>query len=190
MRIITGMARGARLKAPKGLRTRPTADRVKESLFSILGDRVRGARVLDLFAGTGSLGLEALSRGASSAVFVDRATIALVRENAVHTHLFARAQFFSQDVFLALSRLKAVGETFDLVFCDPPYEAGLWQRVLLALDTSSLLSPAVQVVVECDAAEGEEPFLSSLSLRRTVRYGRTTQILIFAPRMAGQEAQR
>ena len=85
MRIITGTARGARLKAPKGIDTRPTADRVKESLFSILGQRVRGARVLDLFAGMGGLGLEALSRGAVAAVFVDRATIPLIRENAVRS---------------------------------------------------------------------------------------------------------
>lgn len=188
MRIITGTARGARLKAPKGVHTRPTADRVKESLFSILGDRVRGTRVLDLFAGTGSLGLEALSRGASSAVFVDRATVPLLRENAGHTHLLERARFLAQDVFSALSRLAAEGETFDLVFCDPPYEAGLWQRVLLALEGAPLLSPAARVVVECGAADGEGPPLSVLSLRRAVRYGRTTQILIFAPQAAGQEA--
>ena len=188
MRIITGTARGARLKAPKGLDTRPTADRVKESLFSILGERVRGARVLDLFAGTGSLGLEALSRGAASAVFVDRATVSVIRENAVHTHLLASAQFLRQDVLTALPRLAAAGEKFDLVFCDPPYETGLWQRVLLALDRFPLLSPEALVVVERGAAKKELPPFSTLVWQRTVRYGRTTQILILESCEAEQEA--
>lgn len=188
MRIITGTARGARLKAPKGIDTRPTADRVKESLFSILGQRVRGARVLDLFAGTGGLGLEALSRGAVAAVFVDRATIPLIRENAVHTHLLENAQFLRQDVFSAVSCLAAAGERFDLIFCDPPYEKGLWQRVLSALDGSPLLSPGALVMVECGAGEREMPPLSTLALRRAVGYGRTTQILIFEPCEARQEA--
>ena len=188
MRIIAGTARGARLKAPKGIDTRPTADRVKESLFSILGQRVRGARVLDLFAGTGGLGLEALSRGAAAAVFVDRATIPLIRENAAHTHLLERAQFLRQDVFTAVSRLAAAEERFDLIFCDPPYEKGLWQRVLSVLDESPLLSPGALVMVECGAGEREIPSLSALALRRAVGYGRTTQILIFGPCEARQEA--
>lgn len=188
MRIIAGTARGARLKAPKGIDTRPTADRVKESLFSILGQRVRGARVLDLFAGTGGLGLEALSRGAAAAIFVDRATVPLIKENATHTHLLERAQFLRQDVFTAFSRLAAAGERFDLIFCDPPYEKGLWQRVLSVLDESPLLFPDALVVVECGAHEGEMASLSALALRRAVGYGRTTQILIFEMRTAGQEA--
>lgn len=188
MRIITGTARGARLKAPKGIDTRPTADRVKESLFNILGERVRDAQVLDLFAGTGGLGLEALSRGAAGAVFVDRETIPLIRENAAHTHLLAHARFLRQDVFSALLRLEAAGERFDFVFCDPPYEKGLWQRVLSALDGSPLLPPGALLMVECGAGEREMPPLSALSLRRVVGYGRTTQILMFEPCAAGKEA--
>ena len=103
MRIITGKARGARLKAPKGLLTRPTSDRIKESLFNILGARVVGRRVLDLFAGTGGLGLEALSRGAASAVFVDRATENILKENAEHAHLAEDARILRADSIPSIS---------------------------------------------------------------------------------------
>ena len=179
MRIITGRARGARLKTPKGLLTRPTSDRVKESLFSILGGRVAGRRVLDLFAGTGSLGLEALSRGAASAVFVDRATEAVLRENAEHTRLGETARILRGDVFSALARLAAEGAVFDLVFCDPPYHKGLWERALTALDASPVLSEGALVIVESGEDEKEIPPLSRLSLVREERYGHTTRVRIF-----------
>ncbi|MBR1761427.1 MAG: 16S rRNA (guanine(966)-N(2))-methyltransferase RsmD [Schwartzia sp.] len=185
MRIITGKARGARLKAPKGLSTRPTSDRVKESLFSILGGRVVGRRVLDLFAGTGSLGLEALSRGASFAVLVDRATGNLLRDNAEHTRLAASARVMRGDVFASLSRLAAEGERFDLVFCDPPYAKGLWERTLAMLDTSPVLSEGALVVAECGGDERTVPPLSRLSLSREEHYGHTTLVRIFAAREDG-----
>ena len=179
MRIITGRARGARLKTPKGLLTRPTSDRVKESLFSILGGRVVGRRVLDLFAGTGSLGLEALSRGAASAVFVDRATEHVLRENAEHTRLNETARILRGDVFSALSRLAAESAVFDLVFCDPPYHKGLWERALTALDASPVLSEGALVIVESGEDEKDIPSLSRLSLVREERYGHTTRVRIF-----------
>lgn len=182
MRIITGTARGARLKAPKGMETRPTSDRVKESLFSILGARVRGRRVLDLFAGTGSLGLEALSRGAARAVLVDRATEAVLRDNAAHTRLAGAARVVRADVFRALARLSAEGETFDLVFCDPPYGKGLWERALTALDASALLAEDALVVVECGGGETETPPLCALAPVREELYGRTTRVRFFARR--------
>lgn len=182
MRIITGRARGVRLKSPKGLSTRPTSDRVKESLFSILGARVVGRRVLDLFAGTGGLGLEALSRGAESAVFVDRATESVLRENAAHTRLDGMARILRGDVFSALSRLASEGETFDLVFCDPPYRKGLWERTLTALDASTALSEGAIVVVESGEDEKGIPPLSGLSLAREERYGHTTRVRIFEKR--------
>ena len=182
MRIITGKARGAHLKAPKGLSTRPTSDRVKESLFSILGGRVVGRRVLDLFAGTGSLGLEALSRGASFAVLVDRVTGDILRANAEHAHLADVARIMRGDVFASLSRLGAEGERFDLVFCDPPYAKGLWERALTALDASTVLSKEALVVVECGADEKALPPLSRLSLVREEHYGHTTLVRIFAMR--------
>ncbi len=181
MRIITGIARGARLKAPRGLSTRPTADRVRESLFSILGARVAGRRVLDLFAGTGSLGLEALSRGAAQAVFVDRATAAILRDNAAHTHLEEKARILGSDVFAAMERLAASGERFSLVFCDPPYRRGLWERVLTTMDASPLLTEDALLVVEHGTDETTMPALSRLMRTRSQAYGRTTQISIFEP---------
>ncbi len=180
MRIITGRARGARLKAPKGLLTRPTADRVKESLFNILGTDVVGRHVLDLFAGTGSLGLEALSRGASSAVFVDRATDAVLRDNVVHTRFPEESRILRSDVFSAIARLSNEGERFDLVFCDPPYGKGLWERALSELDASSVLEDNALVIVESGEDERTVPALSRLELIREMRYGHTTRMRIFA----------
>ncbi len=188
MRIITGTARGARLKAPHGLNTRPTADRVRESLFSILGARVAGRRVLDLFAGTGSLGLEALSRGAIQAVFVDRVTAAILRDNAVHTHLEEKARILGSDAFTALERLAASGERFSLVFCDPPYRRGLWERALKMLDDLPLLTEDALLVVEHGTEETTIPVLSHLVMTRSQTYGRTTQISIFEP-AAQEESQ-
>jgi 16S rRNA (guanine966-N2)-methyltransferase len=179
MRIITGSARGCRLKTPKGLETRPTADRIKESLFSILGDRIPERKVLDVFAGTGGLGLEALSRGASEAVFIDKVTDKLIRDNAIHTHLIDRAEILRGDVFQALQRLSAAGRRFDLVFCDPPYHKGLWERTLVFFDTGRLLLPDAIVVVEHGRDENDVPVLQSFECVRNQGYGATTQLSIF-----------
>ena len=179
MRIITGTARGMKLKTPKGMETRPTADRIKESLFYILGTRVYGTRVLDVFAGTGNLGLEALSRGAEHAVFIDRTTAALVKENAEHTHLSDRAEIYRGDSAAILGRLARDGREFDLVFCDPPYHKGLWEKVLTMLDTMPLLSEKALVVVEHGRDENELPVLLRLERVRNETYGRTTQLSFF-----------
>ena len=124
MRVITGSARGRRLKELEGMETRPTTDRVKEGMFSALQFDIEGRRVLDLFAGTGQLGIECLSRGASSAVFVDRRAdaVKLIRENLKITDLTDRARIISGD---SLEYLKGLREKFDLILLDPPYEAGL-----------------------------------------------------------------
>ena len=116
MRIITGSARGVRLKSPAGEGTRPTADRTREALFSMLGARVYDAHVLDLFAGTGALALEALSRGAESAVLIDRATYATLAENARRTKLEARAEIRRGDVYGQVAALTRDGRTFNLIF--------------------------------------------------------------------------
>ena len=179
MRIITGTARGCRLKTPKGQDTRPTADRVKESLFNILGAMVSGRHVLDIFAGTGNLGLEALSRGAASAVFVDQATSSLVRENAIHTRLLSSAEIYGGDVFARLSQLSAAQRSFDLIFCDPPYHKGLWQRALRVFDTTDLLAHDGILVVEHGADEKVLPPLSGLVCVENRRYGHTTQLSFF-----------
>lgn len=188
MRIITGSARGCRLKTPQGAATtRPTADRVKESLFNILGDMVRGRTVLDLFAGTGNLGLEALSRGAAAATFVDRATASLITENAQRTRLAAQATVCAGDVWQVLGRLAAQGQQFSLIFCDPPYHLGLWQRALTTLDSADLLTPEGILVVEHGADEDDLPVLTRLERRDHRRYGHTTQVSFFQWRDYGRE---
>ena len=123
MRIIAGEMRSRRLKAPAGMDTRPTADRVKEALFSILGARVYGARVLDLYAGSGALALEALSRGAEYAVLCDcgREACRVIRENIADLGCEQRARLMQMRDTAALEALKKNGDSFDLIFLDPPY---------------------------------------------------------------------
>lgn len=180
MRIITGRARGARLKAPKGMAvTRPTSDRVKESLYSILGSMVAGRTVLDVFAGTGSLGLEALSRGAKHAVFLDQSTADVLRENIAHCHFEQEAEVLAGDALASLARLARQGCTFDLVFCDPPYHKGLWERALSVFDTTSLLAEDAILVVEHGGDEDDVPELASLMRVDHRRYGKTTQVSFF-----------
>ena len=181
MRIITGSARGCRLKTPKGAEvTRPTADRVKESLFNILGQMVAGRKVLDIFAGTGNLGLEALSRGAESAVFVDKATAKLITENLQLTRLQEKGIVRGSDVFAELSRQAAGRAEFSLIFCDPPYHKGLWQQALRQIDASDgLMAENGILVVEHGAEENEIPELSRLQLVHNRRYGHTTQLSFF-----------
>lgn len=179
MRIIAGTARGARLKAPRGLETRPTADRIKESLFSILGASVLDKSVLDIFAGTGALGLEALSRGARSAVFIDRATGDIIEGNAAHTKLSERSKIFRGDVFAVLKKLSASGERFDLVFLDPPYKKGLAERALILLDELSLVDEGGIVVAEHGTDENMLLSFTHLKHVREERYGKTTAISIF-----------
>ena len=181
MRIITGSARGCRLKTPKGAEvTRPTADRVKESLFNILGSMVLERKVLDIFAGTGNLGLEALSRGAQSAVFVDKATAKLIEENLQLTRLTEKATVRSGDVFAELARLAAGSPNFSLIFCDPPYHKGLWEEALRRLDQSNgLLAENGILVVEHGADENDMPSLVRLQLVHNRRYGHTTQLSFF-----------
>ena len=181
MRIITGLARGCKLKTPKGRETRPTADRIKESLFNILGGAVSDTLVLDIFAGTGNLGLEALSRGAAQAVFVDQSleSVQLIKDNAMHTRLAAKAEIMKSDVFAALQRLERSGREFSLVFCDPPYNKELCQRALRFLDRAALLTDGALLIVEHAREDVLPNDWESLELVRNQTYGATTQISIF-----------
>ncbi|HMM21405.1 MAG TPA: 16S rRNA (guanine(966)-N(2))-methyltransferase RsmD [Selenomonadales bacterium] len=175
MRIITGSAKGFKLKAPKGLDVRPTSDRVKESIFSILADRVGDAAVADLFAGTGNLGLEALSRGAEQVVFVDNShtSMSFIKENAARTKLFESAQFMKSDVLAAIEKLAAGGRVFDIIFCDPPYNRGFVEKALRSIDRFRLLAPGGMIVVEHSKHEPVPADLSHLAASRTERYGET-----------------
>ena len=136
MRIIAGAFGGRRIHAPKGAAVRPTSDRVREAIFSIIGPATVGADVLDLFAGTGALGLEALSRGASRAVFVDQSlhAVRLIRSNVELCNVLDRVRVIHGSIDRAIRRLAAQREAFDLIFMDPPYHnKGSIQKVLLNL---------------------------------------------------------
>jgi 16S rRNA (guanine966-N2)-methyltransferase len=175
MRIITGTAKGIKLKTPRGRDVRPTSDRVKESLFAILAGRIAEAAVADFFAGTGNLGLEALSRGAASAVFIDAspASLALVRENAARAQLAERAEFLRQDALAAAGRFARDGRAFDLIFCDPPYNKGLAAAILEKIDAANLLRPGGVVIIEHSRHESLPAGLAHLKISRTERYGET-----------------
>ncbi len=146
MRIIGGEAKGRRLKAPQGAGTRPTADRVRETIFNILGQRLSGERVLDLYAGSGALGLEALSRGAATAVLVerDREAAKICTENAATLGYGGRAEVVRAEVPAALGRIAG---PFDLVFVDPPYALGPGEALQL-LAARGLVAPGGLVVAE------------------------------------------
>ncbi|MSP15864.1 MAG: 16S rRNA (guanine(966)-N(2))-methyltransferase RsmD [Myxococcales bacterium] len=152
MRIVGGVLGGRRIRAPRGSTTRPTSDRVREALFNILGPAPDGARVLDLFAGTGGLGFEALSRGAVAAVFVEQDAEAArcLTENAQALGLEARVRVLREAVTAALPRLAARGELFELIFADPPYASDEASATLDALGGTSaaLLADGALVAVE------------------------------------------
>ena len=175
MRIIAGTAKGIRLKTPKGMNTRPTADRVKESMFGILAANVVDAEVLDLFAGTGNLGLEALSRGAASATMVDKniQSIKIIMENAILTDLARAAVICREDVMTALRRLQASAKSFDLIFCDPPYNLGLAPKVLSWLDATEVLRDGGIFVLEHSRHEKLPEGLKRIVAYRSEFYGET-----------------
>jgi len=175
VRIIAGTAKGIRLKTPKGINTRPTADRVKESVFGILASTPVDAEVLDLFAGTGNLGLEALSRGAVAAVLVDKniQSIKTMMENAILTDLSGLTVICREDVMQALRRLENAGKSFDLIFCDPPYNLGLASKVLQVLDLCGVLRTGGVLVLEHSRHEKLPEELKRIVTYRSEFYGET-----------------
>ncbi|MEA2207853.1 MAG: rRNA (guanine966-N2)-methyltransferase [Solirubrobacteraceae bacterium] len=173
MRVIAGELGGRRLQAPRGRTTRPTSDRVREALFSMLGD-VAGAHALDLFAGSGALGIEALSRGAAEAVFVERNPLALraLRANLDSLGLAPpRASVLAGDALSALRSTRKAKETYDLLFIDPPYSQARDWTAELSAALSPLLRPQARVVVESDR---RAPLRLGLELERERRYGDTS----------------
>ncbi|MCY4539918.1 MAG: 16S rRNA (guanine(966)-N(2))-methyltransferase RsmD [Chloroflexi bacterium] len=175
LRVIAGSARGARLKAVPGDTTRPIMDRVKEALFSIIGDDIVGASMLDLFAGTGSVGIEALSRGAEQVHFVDRhhAALRTVRENLKRTRLQARAVLRQRDAFGLIKRPPE--RRFDFIYVAPPQYQGQWLAMLKALDRNpSWHHPESAVIVQIDPSELEADICLGHLLEYDRRvYGRT-----------------
>ena len=151
MRVIAGTARRLKLETPAGRHTRPTSDKIKETLFNIIQQDLYDARFLDLFSGSGGIGIEALSRGAKKAVFVEqnREACAVIKENLAFTHLDGQGEIFEQNVLPALGKLRS-GETFEVAFMDPPYGKGLEMQVLQSKDFYSILAEKALVIVEAD----------------------------------------
>ena len=185
MRVIAGKAKGRKLVAVPGDGTRPVSDRVKGAVFDTLGAEVVGARFLDLFGGTGSVGIEALSRGAEHVIFVERArkAVTTIERNLASTGLADRATVLHEDAFHYLNHAQ---EPFDIVYVAPPQYEGLWAKALLALDAGELLTPMGQVVVQIHPKEAEELPLGELVLFRERQYG-STLVRFYAPKDSVQE---
>lgn len=163
------------LFTPKGYDVRPTADRVKESVFNILAGRFTDARVLDAFAGTGNLGLEAWSRGAAQVTFVDRSreSLMLVRRNVEKCRAREQCELVQGDVLEVVHRLAAQGRQYDCVFADPPYRKRLVSELLAALRHSGIMPAGGLVVAERAADEGMLPEMEGFQIWRSEKYGST-----------------
>ena len=172
MRVITGKARGIALKTPEGMATRPTTDRVKEALFSIIQFDIPNARVLDLFGGTGQLGIEALSREAKSAVFVDERDDAckLIKENLKRTHLEDSAKVIRSDY---MAYLRGCKETFDIIFLDPPYAEVFLENSLKMITEIDILQSGGIIVAERPVEKEFSLDLPGYSRSKDYKYART-----------------
>ena len=174
MRIVAGKAKGTKLASIPGLNTRPTSDRVKEALFNILGPSIQSSSFLDLYAGSGGMGLEALSRGAEKVVWIDSnpACIAQIQKNLDKTRL-AGGALITMDVLRGLAQLHREKECFDFIFLDPPYDQGLVGRTLQCLDDLSLLTTGGIIIAETSKKEEGPLEMSKLCQQRKRRYGET-----------------
>jgi len=182
MRIIAGALKGQQLVTPRGHRTRPTADQVRIALMDTLMPVLSGARFLDLFAGAGGVGLEALSRGAERAVLVERDAdaAAALRRNVAALRVAGRTQVLPMDAARALNRLAAAGERFDLVFLDPPYGTGLVEDTLLRLGTGAVITLDAIVVAQHFTKHAPPERIGILAAYRARRFGETT-LTFFRP---------
>lgn len=172
MRVISGTARGIPLKSLEGMTTRPTADRVKEALFSIIQFELPGTRILDLFGGSGQLGIEALSRGAKTAVFVDQSDKAcgIIRENLKRTNFQARAAVIRGDYLQYLNRCK---EQYDIILLDPPYAEDFLEKSLNMIAEIDILQSGGIIVTERSVGKEIQQTLPNFSKSRDYKYGNT-----------------
>ncbi len=186
MRIVGGTHKGRNLIAPQGRDTRPTSDRARESLFNVLAHAdwspgLEGRRVLDLFAGSGALGFEAISRGAAFALFVetDAAARGAIRDNIEALGLFGATRIHRRDATDLGEKPAGLGDPFDLVFLDPPYHAGLGERALALLDEGGWISADALIVFEC--AADETPDVAAFETLDERTYG-AAKVLFLKPR--------
>ena len=178
LRVIAGKARGRKLKPVPGDTTRPVTDRAKESMFNIIGADIEGAVFLDLFAGTGSIGIESLSRGAEFVRFIDlnRRAVDTIHANLAHTRLVSGAEVLRGDAFAFLNR--PVDRVFDYIYIAPPQYKGLWKQALLAVDRRvDWLSEDAWVIVQIHPREYEAVELGNLELFEQRTYGSTLLVI-------------
>ncbi len=175
LRVISGRLKGKKLHSVRGLTIRPTADRLRESIFNILSYRVLNAMVLDLFAGTGALGMEALSRGAESAVFVDNnpGALSVIQRNIKSCSFDKQAHIIKWDIKKNLNCLKSEGTAFDLVFMDPPYNQGMVKPALFNLEQTRSLEKGARIVVEHSPLEPIPDHVFMFEIADQRRYGKT-----------------
>lgn len=175
MRVISGFLRGRRLDARKGRAIRPTSGYLREVLFDILGDRVQNSNFLDLFAGTGAIGIEAISRGARLVTFVEASPfcIRLIRENLKRLCVLGAGELIRGEALRVLESLKAQGRTYSLVYLDPPYRGTLVEEALIALSSGTLLENGGLVVVEHFHKKGLPEEIGCLRRLRECRHGQT-----------------
>lgn len=176
MRVISGKARGLKLNTPKNEDVRPTTDRVKESLFNIINSYIMDSNVLDLFAGTGSLGIECLSRGAKGCTFVDisKDSIDIVKSNIKRARVEEDSFIINSDFKTAIDKLKMQNSKFDIVFMDPPYYKNMFIESIEKIDNSNLLNEEGIIVIEHDSDDSFPEKLGRLEKTRDKKYGNTT----------------
>ncbi|MEC0269432.1 16S rRNA (guanine(966)-N(2))-methyltransferase RsmD [Paenibacillus anseongense] len=175
MRVISGTAKGRSLKAVPGISTRPTTDKVKEAIFSMIGPYFDGGQVLDLFAGTGGLGIEALSRGMDKAVFIDieKKSIDTIQHNLQVAGLKDQAEIYRTDAARALKALAKREQQFQLVFLDPPYKMKVIVDLINAMETQAIVEASTTIVVEHDAKDVLDDVIGGFKQQRRADYGDT-----------------
>lgn len=188
MRIITGCARGAKLDTLDGTDTRPTAERVKEAIFSMIQFELEGRTVLDLFAGSGQMGLEALSRGAEKATFVDNnpQAVQIVKQNAKHTRLFEKSVVLNSD-FRSYIRGNKGKEKFDIIFLDPPYQMKVLPEIVEKLTEAEMVRD--NGIIVCESDDPTPVSCEGYSERRHARYGRIYITVLVKESAADNEAE-
>lgn len=175
MRVISGTAKNRKLKAPSGQNTRPITDMIKEALFNVLGSKVVDATVLDLFAGSGSVGIEAISRGAKEVVFIDNSyeAIEVIKYNLKHCGFSKEAQVYKNDVFKALDILERRGRVFDIIYVDPPFtNPKIFDQVMLSLDRKrKLLAPEGVIIIRTQRNKSLPDQYDNLVKNKSSSYG-------------------
>jgi len=175
LRIIGGEAKGRKLKAPKGLTTRPTTDRVKEAVFNIMGYKVKDAIFLDLFGGTGAIAIEAISRGAAEAVICEKdfQAIRVINDNIISAKFTDKIKVLKMDAILALKILSKENYRFDVIYLDPPYQGGLLPQVMEQLYENNLLHQDGVIIAETSSREDFSKYNIKNSLSTCRKYGET-----------------